>query len=151
MNCFLQIAVGLNYIHKRGYVHQALIPDNIYVENDRILKIGNMCNANFVMSKIVKNFSIGGSPEYWSYEQGSMFNSLQERAKEGAYMQSMKLLPAVTNKSDIYQLGLIVAEMLFSKRIWARGDKVNLGDFQVRASESNCNKETTTFVIDKMM
>lgn len=31
MNCLLQIAVGLNYIHKRGYVHQNLIPDNIYV------------------------------------------------------------------------------------------------------------------------
>lgn len=62
MNCFLQIAVGLNYIHKRGYVHQSLIPDNIYVENDRVLKIGNMCHANFVMSKISKNFCIGGSP-----------------------------------------------------------------------------------------
>lgn len=67
MNCFLQIAVGLNYIHKRGYVHQSLIPDNIYVENDRILKIGNMCSANFVMSKITKNFCVGGSPEYWSH------------------------------------------------------------------------------------
>ena len=127
MNCFLQTAVGLNYIHKRGYVHQALIPDNIYVENDRILKIGNMCNANFVMSKMSRNFSVGGSPEYWSHEQGSIFNSLQERAKEGGYMQSMKLLPAVTNKSDIYQLGLILAEMLFSKRLWARGDKLNFG------------------------
>ena len=66
MNCFLQIAIGLNYIHKRGYIHQALIPDNIYVENDRILKIGNICSVNYVMSKMTKNFCVGGSPEYWS-------------------------------------------------------------------------------------
>ena len=33
LNCLLQIAVGLNYIHKRNVVHQELIPDSIYVEN----------------------------------------------------------------------------------------------------------------------
>lgn len=31
MNCFLQIAIGLNYIHKRGTIHQAVYPDHIYV------------------------------------------------------------------------------------------------------------------------
>jgi serine/threonine protein kinase len=151
MNCWLQIAVGLNYIHKRGYVHQSLIPDNIYVENDRILKIGNMCHANLVMSKIAKNFCVGGSPEYWSHEQGSMYTSLQERAKEGAYTQSMKLLPVVTNKSDIYQMGLILAEMLFSRRLWARGDRLSYGELHARVAESQCNKETTAFVLDKIM
>ena len=86
-----------------------------------------MCNANFVMSKINKNFCVGGSPEYWSHEQGSMFNNLKDRAKEGSYLQSMKLLPAVTSKSDLYQLGLIILEMVYSKRLWARGDKINYG------------------------
>jgi hypothetical protein len=54
-----------------------------------------------------------------------MYNSLKDRAKEGSYLQSMKLLPVITNKSDIYQLGLIAAEMLFSKRLWGRGDRLN--------------------------
>ena len=31
MNCLLQIAIALNYVHKRGLVHQAVTPDNIYV------------------------------------------------------------------------------------------------------------------------
>jgi serine/threonine protein kinase len=31
LNCILQIAVGLNYIHKRGHIHQELIPDYIFV------------------------------------------------------------------------------------------------------------------------
>jgi len=44
----------------------------------------------------------------------------------------MKLLPALTAKSDIYQLGLLVLEMLFSNRLWARGDRVNLRDIQAK-------------------
>ena len=40
-----------------------------------------MCNVNFVMSKIAKNFCVGGPPEYWSHEQGYMYNSLKDRAK----------------------------------------------------------------------
>lgn len=60
------------------------------------------------MGKMSKQFCVGGPPEYWSHEQGYMYNSLKDRAKEGSYLQSMKLLPAISNKSDIYQLGLIV-------------------------------------------
>ena len=70
LNCFLQLAVGVNYIHKRGIVHQAVTPDHIYIENERILKVGNICQANLVMGKMSRHFSIGGSPEYWSTEQG---------------------------------------------------------------------------------
>lgn len=60
------------------------------------------------VGKMLKNTSIGGSPEYWSTEQGYIFDYLRDRAKEGNYLQSMKLLPTMTLKSDIYQLGLIL-------------------------------------------
>jgi serine/threonine protein kinase len=146
MNCFLQMAVGLNYIHKRGIVHQCMTPDNIYVENDRILKIGNICSVNLGVGKMVKNCSVGGPPEYWSSEQGYIFDYLRDRAKEGNYLQSIKLLPALTLKSDIYQVGLILLEMLFSERRWARGDRANLKDIYSREHESNLNKEATAFI-----
>lgn len=150
MNCFLQMAIGLNYIHKRGTVHQAVTPDNIYVENDRILKIGNICSVNLVMGKMTKNSSVGGPPEYWSTEQGGMFDYLRDRAKEGNYLQSIKLLPALTAKSDIYQLGLIMLELLFSERRWSRGDKANVRDVLSRSEESNLNRETTAFIAEKV-
>lgn len=38
----------------------------------------------------------------------------------------MKLIPAISNKSDLYQLGLIILEMLLGRRPWARGDKAHL-------------------------
>jgi hypothetical protein len=73
----LQIAVGLNYIHRRGHIHQELIPDYIFVENDKVLKIGHLAGINPLMGKITKNFCIGGSPEYWSPEQGSIFDNVR--------------------------------------------------------------------------
>ena len=41
----------------------------------------------------------------------------------------MKLLPSLSPKNDIYQLGLILLEMAFSKKLWARGDKLNLKEY----------------------
>jgi len=41
----------------------------------------------------------------------------------------MKLLPGLSLKADIYQLGLILLELTFSKKLWARGDKLNLKDY----------------------
>ena len=62
LNCLLQIAVGLNYIHKRGVVHQELIPENIYVEGEKILKIGGITAVNGAASKLTKGIFAGGSP-----------------------------------------------------------------------------------------
>ena len=62
LNTLLQIAVGLNYVHKRSVVHQELIPDHIYIENDKIIKIGNFYNFNAITGKMSKNSCAGGSP-----------------------------------------------------------------------------------------
>ena len=35
----------------------------------------------------------------------------------------MKLLPAISPKSDLYQLGLISLQLMFGTRMWVRGDK----------------------------
>lgn len=35
----------------------------------------------------------------------------------------MKLLPAINQKSDLYQFGLIIIEMIYGTRMWVRGDK----------------------------
>lgn len=62
LNCLIQIAVGLNYIHKRNFVHQELIPDGIFVENDKVLKVGNLSSFNPIVGKMTKNAYAGGSP-----------------------------------------------------------------------------------------
>lgn len=96
---------------------------------------------------MVKNSSVGGSPEYWSPEQGYIYDYLRDRAKEGNYQQSMKLLPALTLKSDLYQLGLIMLELVFSERKWPRGDRANLKDLASKELKSHLNKESTAFIL----
>jgi len=49
-------------IHRRGHIHQELIKDYIFVENDKVLKIGHLSGVNRLMGKLFKNLSIGGSP-----------------------------------------------------------------------------------------
>ena len=66
------------------------------------------------MGKMNKNFSIGGSPEYWSPEQGGIYDKIREYSRDGNYITSMKLLPSISYQTDIYQLGLIIYELLFS-------------------------------------
>lgn len=60
------------------------------------------------MSKLTKNFSVGGSPEYWSPEQGGIYDKIREYSQNGNYTTSMKLLPSLSFQSDIYQLGLLI-------------------------------------------
>jgi len=61
----------------------------------------------------------------------------------------MKLLPSITYHSDLYQLGLIIYELLYSERHWDRGDKVNILQIRENYAGSNANKETTSFLLEK--
>lgn len=62
----------------------------------------------------------------------------------------MKLLPTISFKSDIYQLGLIILELMFGRRMWIRGDKAFLNKIADIKEESLCNKETTHFLFEKV-
>jgi hypothetical protein len=85
-----------------------------------------MYNFNGLMSKMNRHCYTGSAPEYWSPEQGSIFDGIKERSKGGnGYHAALKLLPAISKQSDNYQLGLFMLELMFSKKVWGRGDKVN--------------------------
>lgn len=52
----------------------------------------------------------------------------------------MKLLPAISSKSDLYQLGLIIIELMFGTRMWVRGDKAYFKGIIEHSDKSNLNK-----------
>lgn len=100
---------------------------------------------------MIKNSFAGSSPEYWSPEQGNLYDSIKERSKEGqsGYLSAMKLLPAISFRSDLYQLGLICMELMFSTRMWVRGDKAYYKGIVEHQAESNLSKEATAFLFEK--
>ena len=64
-------------------------------------------------------FFAGGSPIYWSYEQGKAFETLLENP-------SLALTMDLNTSTDIYPFGLILKEMIYEgKRPWRVGHKID--------------------------
>lgn len=82
---FIQVATGLAHIHKRGFVHADIKPNNILIdENDKvkIIDLGQACAIGTVKKRIQ------GTPGYMAPEQA-------HRNK-------------ITHKTDIYNLGAMM-------------------------------------------
>ena len=42
-NIFYQCISGLNYLHRNGLIHWNLKPNNIFMNKNKVVKIGNFC------------------------------------------------------------------------------------------------------------
>lgn len=94
-NLLLQMIKGLGYAHSRGIVHRDVKPDNVFVTEDRHVKIMDFGIAKAeAQATITLTGAIGGTPYYMSPEQIMDFKSVDHRA-------------------DIYAIG-VVAYRLFS-------------------------------------
>ena len=85
----LQICIGLKEIHKNNIIHRDLTPDNIFINKNNKIKIGD-----FGISKISK--------EYANTQIGKHHYFAPEIEKRNKY----------NNKIDIYSLGCIIYELL---------------------------------------
>ncbi|KAK4427978.1 eIF-2-alpha kinase GCN2 [Sesamum alatum] len=94
-----QIVEGLRYIHKEGIIHRDLSRDNIFVDKDNKIRI-----ADF-------GLAVHLEPEedvYIVSESSASFGNAMYRPPE---MNADVVV--ITQKSDVYQLGLICFEMLY--------------------------------------
>ena len=85
----LQICIGIKEIHKNNIIHRDLTPDNIFINKNNKIKIGD-----FGISKISK--------EYANTQIGKHHYFAPEIEKGNKY----------NNKIDIYSLGCIIYELL---------------------------------------
>ena len=114
--CILQhrIASGLQAAHKMGIIHRDISPDNVLAPG------GNLAEAKILDFGIARSTKAGeqtiigsgfaGKYNYVSPEQLGMFGG------------------NVTGKSDIYSLGLVLAECLIGRPIDMSGSQVDVID-----------------------
>ena len=90
-NIILQICKGLKEIHKNKIIHRDLTPDNIFIDNNKRIKIGD-----FGISKITTTLN-----NYANSKVGK-FNYMAPEILKGTKHN---------NKVDIYSLGCIIYEL----------------------------------------
>lgn len=105
----LQIATALEYLHKQNIIHLDLKPENIFLTDDHVLKIGD-----FGLST-----TAGISPSLHS--EGDKYYMAPE-VLEGNYSKA----------ADIFSLGLIILELAADIELPSNGDSwqnLRHGDF----------------------
>lgn len=120
-----QICAGLAAAHDKGVVHRDLKPANIMLDGDGKVRI-----TDFGLAEMAH--TVSGS---------------DARAGTPAYMAPEQLLgETVTNKSDLYALGLLLYEIFTGKQAF---DAKTLGELtQLRASGSVASPSTIVGGID---
>ena len=91
-----QVLDGLAYSHGQGVVHRDLKPANILINDDGRIKITDFGVARIDSSTLTQVGDIVGTPHYMAPEQFSGLPS--------------------TNRTDLYQVGVIVYELITGQR-----------------------------------
>ena len=92
---FIQISLGLAYIHSKNILHRDLKPMNIFLKKNNLIKIGDLGVAKMLQTN-TKAITYIGTPYYLSPEvcEGKPYNS----------------------KSDVWALGCILYELCTHKK-----------------------------------
>lgn len=112
------LAEALQYAHDQGFVHFDIKPSNILLTKDAQPMLLDFHLARYPISPGNEVNDFGGTAAYMSPEQKRAFESIRATGKSGV---------AVGPSSDIYSLGLTLAECLTAIEFTSEGDK---GDFR---------------------
>ncbi|XP_037078614.1 eIF-2-alpha kinase GCN2-like [Pollicipes pollicipes] len=111
---FREIIEGVAHVHQHGLIHRDLKPDNIFLDQNEHVKIGDFGLAT---SKVVKPRAEEATPDRAQAEAaGDVSDTSYAYAVGTALYRAPELQPsggrrAYTNKVDIYSLGVIWYEM----------------------------------------
>ena len=103
---FIQLSLGLEYIHQRKIIHRDLKPMNIFLSKNNTIKIGDLGFAKILKNQTKSNTFLG-TPYYMSPEvcEGKPYNS----------------------KNDVWALGCILYELCSLKKPFNAFNQAALG------------------------
>ena len=131
----LRLASGLQAAHEHGIVHRDISPDNIIIPNNDVAraKIIDFGIARTTQHGTVISGGFAGKFNYVSPEQLGLFGG------------------DVTAKSDIYSLGLVLAQALTAKPLDMGGSQVEIIDKRRRLPELGAIDMRFRPLLEKML
>ncbi|XP_058068596.1 mitogen-activated protein kinase kinase kinase 20-like [Magnolia sinica] len=114
VRCYAKsILKGLDYMHKKGYVHCDIKPSNILVSSASDVKIADFGMAKKANEKIKdRKFCLFGTPLYMA----------PESVTRNQYESPV----------DVWSLGCVVAEMFSGKPVWTCTENTNMNSILFR-------------------
>jgi eukaryotic-like serine/threonine-protein kinase len=116
-----RLADGLEHAHQRGIVHRDIKPSNILVSDDGEPLLLDF-NLALVQRADLASAKIGGTIAYMAPEH---LHALLGRTPE--------LIGQVDRRSDIYSLGMVLAEMLLGHRPFEQSGSYSVLPVQIKA------------------
>ena len=107
LNTFTQVCLGLKHCHDRKILHRDVKPQNIFLTQRGICKVGDFGISKVLSGTVDKASTIIGTPLYLSPE----------------LLQSKDYNQA----SDIWALGILLYEMIALRTPWTESNLVQLG------------------------
>ena len=116
---FIQIALGIKAFHKNNIIIKNLCPRNIFIDNERNIRIGGYgLILDFTNEEYLNSLSLYTSPELLNGQD-------------------------YTKKSDIWSLGCILYELSFNKRPFQFLDDILKYKYEI---DDNCESDLKYFL-----
>ena len=104
---FYKCLRGLNYIHKQGLIHRDIKLQNLFLDDDLNIKIGDFNVSVAVNEKFAKNFGEGEKEKITN-----MINNCT-RVGSGGYEAPEVKNESYCQKIDIYSMGIVFFELCY--------------------------------------
>ena len=113
LRCFTMLALGVWYLHSVKIIHKDIKPENIFVYENGIFKLGDFgLSIQLNMNSQLRTRSNTGTRPYMSPEQHTMDEATKTYK--------------ITSQTDAWSLGSVLYELIIGRRAFADDNDANL-------------------------